>query len=85
LRVDTGLRGLICFEEAVTLFEKYRKTVALKKAGGKSVSEEDIRSVFSGFAKGWWAGLTPEQREAEKKKRSDAAKERWANERRNKK
>jgi len=65
-------------EEAVYLFERYQKTLALKKVGVKEATEEDIRKVFGGFAKSWWDSLTPEQRKIEAKKRSTAAKARWA-------
>ena len=65
-------------EEAISLFERYQKTMALKRVGGKEATEEDIRKVFGGFAKSWWDSLTPEQRKLEAKKRSAAAKARWA-------
>ena len=68
-------------EEAVSLFERYQKTLALKKVGGKEATEQDIRKVFGGFAKNWWDSLTPEQRKGEAKKRSMAAKARWAKQR----
>jgi|SRR6476646_1054211 len=64
--------------EALTLFEKHRKTVAFKKAGGNPATEEDLRKTFGGFAKGWWDSLSPQQRAVEAKKRSKAAKIRWA-------
>ena len=68
-------------KEAVSLFERYQKTLTLKKVGVKEATEEDIRKVFGGFAKSWWESLTPEQRKIEAKKRSTAAKARWAKER----
>lgn len=68
--------------QALTLFEKYQKTAAFKKAGGDPATEEDLRKTFGGFAKGWWDSLSAEQRKVEAKKRSKAAKARWAAERR---
>jgi hypothetical protein len=73
-----GVTRADLLDEALGLFEKYRKTMAITKAGGKAATEEDIRKVFGGYAKSWWESLTPEQRAAEAKKRSKAAKVRWA-------
>lgn len=64
--------------EALTLFEKYQKTARFKKAGGDPATEEDVRKTFGGFAKSWWDSLSPERRAVEAKKRSKAAKTRWA-------
>ena len=71
------MRRADLLDEAVNLFERYQKTVALKKVGGKPATEEDIRKVFGGFAKAWWDALTPQQRAEEARKRRRAAQIRW--------
>ena len=65
-------------EEALSAFEKSKKTMPLKKA---ATTEDAVRKTFGSYAKTWWASLSPEDREIESKKRSEAAKIRWKKER----
>lgn len=64
----------------------YGKVLEKKASPFRSVhvteaEEEKAKQVFGKFSKNWWASLTPEQHEAEKSKRRNAAKARWARER----
>jgi len=61
--------------DALDAYEKNRRAEPMRKAG---VSEEGIGRVFGNYSKKWWGSLNDEQYEAERAKRSAAAKKRWA-------
>ena len=76
-----GITRATILEDALKLYEKTLKQKEWPRARAGKISEEDVQKAFGSFAKKWWDNLTPEQREVEAKKRSNAAKARWAKER----